>query len=165
MAVFASVSPSPVIASAPTLRKAPATALGAGTKSGSTQPARAMPSHTMSSAATLTTCSSRIRSVIGAGPARPPRSEGGPSEMAVASIGPSAGALLDDAGDGVGGDDQQKRDDHEGDVVGGAEQTVGVIDERAHAGRRAEHLADDDADHRERQSGAQPADEREQHRG
>src|SRR5688572_4444039 len=113
------------MARAPTLRKAPATAVGAGTKSGSTQPARAMPSHRLRSAVTLTTCSSRIGNVIGATPARPPRSAGGLSEMVVASLGPSAGALLDDAGDSVRGDDQQKSDDHEGDVVGGAEEAVG----------------------------------------
>src|SRR5438445_13700409 len=116
MAVWSSVSPRPASAAPPMRPKARSTALGAGTKSGSTQPARATPSQASSRAATLSNCTARTRRVIGARSASPARSEGGLLWVRVASLGPSLGAVLDDAGERVGADDQDERHHHEGDV-------------------------------------------------
>src|SRR2546428_5727839 len=142
MAVLSSVSPGPASAAPPMRPKARSAALGAGTKSGSTQPARATPSQASSRAATLSNCTARTRSVSFTGS---PRTAGPqPREIRRAALlGPSLGAVLDDAGERVGADDQDERHHHEGDVVGRAEQAVRMNDQRAHARTAAQEVADD----------------------
>src|SRR5207249_3121331 len=83
---------------------------------------------------------------------RPPRRAAAPSRSAPARrapealVGPSLGAVLDGAGERVGADDQDERDHDERDVIRGAEEAIGVVDQRAHARLAAEDLADDHAD-------------------
>src|SRR5467141_433602 len=166
MAVLSSVSPRPARAARPMRPKAPSTALGAGTKSGSTHPARATPSQASSSAVRLSPCTARTRRVSFIGS---PRTAGVLSQTRLASrlrlalrprdvlrlalrprdvlrlalLDPSLGAVLDDGGERVGADDEHERHHAERDVVRGAAEAVGVVDQRAHAGLVAEDLADD----------------------
>src|SRR5205814_3191949 len=177
MAVLSSVSARPARAARPMRPKAPSTALGAGTKSGSTHPARATPSQASSSAVTLSPCTARTRSASFIGS---PRTAGVLSQTRLASrlrlalrprdvlrlalLRPSLGAVLDDGGERVGADDEHERHHDERDVVRGAEEAIGVVDQGAHAGLAAEDLADDHPDDRERESGPQTAHQREQHR-
>src|SRR2546422_11501631 len=63
MAVLSSVSPSALIAVGAIAPKPRMTALGAGTKSGSTSRSRTTASHTPRSVSTLTACSARTRTV------------------------------------------------------------------------------------------------------
>src|SRR5882724_4567785 len=165
MAVLSSVSPRPASAAPPMRPKARSTALGAGTKSGSTHPARATPSQASSSAVTLSTCTARTRRVSITGSPRTRSACGCAAVLRLALLGPSLGAVLDDAGERVGADDQDERDHDQRDVVRGAEEAVGVVDQRAHARLAAEDLADDHADDREREPGPQAAHEREEHGG
>src|SRR5256885_16901955 len=105
MAVLSRVSPRPARAARPIRPKAPSTARGAGTKSGSTQPARATPSQASSSAVTLSPCTActRSASLIGS-----PRTAGVLS-LRLALLRPSLGAVLDDGGERVGADDEHER--------------------------------------------------------
>src|SRR5262249_3599770 len=147
------------------------TAVGAGTNSGSTHPRRATASQAVSRTSTLSTCSTRIFMTGGPDMApRPPtlgaprRSRGAPRYQPWPSRRPTVGATFDHAGQRVGADDQDEGDQDERHVVAGAEEAVGVVDERAHAAARAEDLAHDDADDGQGQARAQPTDQREQHR-
>src|SRR3989442_9431772 len=98
MAVLSSVSPRPASAAPPMRPKARSTALGAGTKSGSTQPARATPSQASSRAATLSNCTTRTRRVSFIGS---PRTAGPQPRdvLRLALLRPSLGAVLDGPGE------------------------------------------------------------------
>src|SRR2546430_13059245 len=151
MAVLRSVSPRPARAARPMRPKAPSTALGAGTKSGSTHPARATPSQASSSAVTLSPCTARTRrvSVIGS-----PRTAGVLSQTRLVSrrrlalrprdvlglplLRPSLGAVLADGGERVGAAGGDERAHEQRELDHGAGEALGVGGQRAHAGLATE---------------------------
>src|SRR4030095_12592678 len=107
MAVLTRVSTRPVRALRPMRPKAPATALGAGTNSGSIHPARQLPPQPATSSRRLMPCRSRARVAAVIGARRP-------------LLRPPLSAALDQAGHPVGADDDNEGDADEGPACGSA---------------------------------------------
>src|SRR5882762_4696723 len=192
-AVLPRVSARAASAGPPIRTSARATAVGAGTKSGSTQPRRAAVSQIARLANTVSSWRALTRAFIVAGSMRPAWTEGGLRQMRAGSgladnplralhsarasfetpppfgtpvsFGPRAGFALEEARQDVRADDESEGDEHERHVVSRSQQSVRMIDERAHPGFRAEDLADDDADHAQGEPGPQASRQREEHRG